>query len=95
MKKIISVFPFFFVFPSFLINPINPRFTLHASHFTPHVLSLSLEGAGGELLLSLHVELVGSEADNGETVSNKNDGSILEVGIDILQKTVLRLNVER
>ena len=50
---------------------------------------------GGFPLLSFHVELVGSEADNGETMSDKNDGGVLEMGIDILQKTVFRLNVER
>ena len=95
MKKFFLFFRSFSFFPSFLINPINPRFTLHTSHFTPHVLSLPLGGAGGGLLLSLHVELVGSEADNGETVGDKNDGGVLEMGIDILQKTVLGLNVER
>ena len=90
MKKFFLFFRSFSFFPSFLINPINPRFTLHASRSFPPP-----RGSWRGLLLSLHVELVGSEADNGETVSNKNDGSILEVGIDILQKTVLRLNVER
>ena len=55
--------------------------SLHASHFTLHVLSLPLGGVGGGFF---HVELVGSEADNGETVSNENDGGVLEVGIDVL-----------
>ncbi len=92
MKKFFSVFPFFFVFS--VVPYKSYKSSLHASHFTPHVLSLPLGGAGGGLLLSLHVELVGSEADNGETVGDKNDGGVLEMRIDILQKTVLRLNVE-
>ena len=91
MKKFFSVFPFFFVFS--VVPYKSYKSSLHTSRLT--FFPSPSGGAGGGLLLSLHVELVGSEADNGETVGDKNDGSILEVGIDILQKTVLRLNVER